>query len=225
MSSKRLNIAGIADSSTIDYIGKVSAVIYLCGCPFRCPWCQNPDLALGNAEVLKSIKLGDIVDSVRENFLIGAVSLTGGEPLMQEDTIALIESLKRETGLLLKIDTNGFYPERLEEALPFLDSVSMDLKAPIDEGYDEMVGLSKNVIRSGEKIKRSLDILKKWDKLKEARTTIIPGLTDKQEVLLKIAESVEYAGFDYYTLDNSGPEHALTTDSINLKAREKNSCT
>lgn len=41
---KKLEIAGIVPLSTIDYPNKLCAVIFLQGCNFRCPFCQNPEL-------------------------------------------------------------------------------------------------------------------------------------------------------------------------------------
>ncbi len=200
MAVKDLCLAGIADSSTLDYIGKVSAVIYLCGCPYRCPWCQNPDLVEKIEGVCKTLSIDSIISALKEDYLIGAVSITGGEPLMQPAVIDLLRELKKETQLCLKIDTNGCYPERLKQALPYLDFFSMDVKAPLDERYGNAIGLPDKWEEAVKNVKKCLDLLKGWDKPKEARTTIIPGLTDKNEEIAAIAGSIKDVGFDYYTL-------------------------
>jgi len=200
MDVKSLRLAGIADSSTLDYIGKVSAVIYLCGCPYRCPWCQNPDLVEQREEVCKTLTIDSLVKALKDDFLISAVSVTGGEPLMQPEVLDLLKEIKKQTNLALKIDTNGGYPERLAQALPYLDFFSMDIKAPLDERYGKAIGLPDKWEEAVKNIKKCLSLLKDWDKPKEARTTIIPGLTDKKEEIAKIAEVVKETGFDYYTL-------------------------
>jgi pyruvate formate lyase activating enzyme len=87
-----INFAGIVDNSTVDYPGRLSAVIYLCGCPYRCPWCQNAEL-ISNEGSCKPTEISYIVDRLKENFLIQAVCVTGGEPLMQEGTIELLEGI------------------------------------------------------------------------------------------------------------------------------------
>lgn len=37
-----LRVAGITPFTTIDFPGKLSAVAFLQGCPWRCVYCQNP---------------------------------------------------------------------------------------------------------------------------------------------------------------------------------------
>jgi pyruvate formate lyase activating enzyme len=209
MAVKDLCLAGIADSSTLDYIGKVSAVIYLCGCPYRCPWCQNPDLVEKAESVCKTLSIDSIINALREDYLIGAVSITGGEPLMQPAVIDLLKEIKKETALCLKIDTNGFYPERLAEALPYLDFFSMDIKAPLDERYGKAIGLQDMWGEAVKNVKKCLALLKEWNNPKEARTTIISGLTDKKEDVVEIALSIKDAGFDYYTLQQFRPGATL----------------
>ena len=39
-----LNIGGLHKVSLIDYPGKISAIVFLQGCNFRCPYCHNPEL-------------------------------------------------------------------------------------------------------------------------------------------------------------------------------------
>ncbi|PKP61070.1 MAG: anaerobic ribonucleoside-triphosphate reductase activating protein, partial [Candidatus Altiarchaeales archaeon HGW-Altiarchaeales-1] len=129
----KINFAGIVDYSSVDFPGHVCAVIYLCGCPYRCPWCQNADVALANPEVCREMEISEIIKNLKENFIIDAVTITGGEPLMQNETFELCLRIKNETNLLLKIDHNGFYPETLQKFLPLLDFIGLDIKAPFTE--------------------------------------------------------------------------------------------
>ncbi len=203
-----LNIAGIVDGSTLDYPGKVAAVIYLCGCPYRCPWCQNPEILDGGG-ICKTLDIDYIVSALKDDFLIGAACVTGGEPLMQEDTIKLLEEIKKETSLLLKLDTNGYYPERLKKALPHVDLLSIDIKAPLGEAYCDAAGLGENCRKAVENIKKSLESIKEWKGESEARTTIVPGMTDKKETIEEIAAVVKETGFRYYTLQQFRPMNTL----------------
>ncbi|MCK4492118.1 MAG: anaerobic ribonucleoside-triphosphate reductase activating protein, partial [Candidatus Altiarchaeales archaeon] len=194
-----INFAGIVDHSTIDYPKKVSAVIYLCGCPYRCPWCQNAELVFNKGEC-RPTEIDEILDQLKKNFLIQAVCVTGGEPLMQEETIELLERIKSETDLLLKIDTDGYFPGRLRKALPFLDFFTTDVKAPLDESYGRVVGLPDQWRKIVERVRETLSILKKWEHQKEARTTILPDLIDKVQDIVEIAKVVDDVGFTSYTL-------------------------
>ncbi|ODS38930.1 anaerobic ribonucleoside-triphosphate reductase activating protein [Candidatus Altiarchaeales archaeon WOR_SM1_SCG] len=203
----KLKFAGIVDHSTLDYPGKSAAVVYLCGCPYRCPWCQNPELVF--EEGCTMVEITQIIEKLNENFLLDAVCVTGGEPLMQENAIELLKRIKQETGLLLKIDHNGYFPKRLKEALPYLDFFTTDIKAPLNEKYGAAVGLPKNWENIVERVKKSHEILKNWDGKKEARTTIVPGLIDTKEDVGAIAKVVNDVGFEICTLQQFRPEKTL----------------
>ncbi len=203
----KINLAGIIDYSSVDFPGNISAVIYLCGCPFRCPWCQNGDVALANPEVCKETEISDIIKNLKENFIIDAVTITGGEPLIQKETYELCKKIKEETNLLLKIDHNGFYPEILEKFLDIIDYVAIDIKAPFDEKYGINTGRNdwKNVV---ERVKRTCEILSNWNKKKEARTTVVPTLIDENEII-EIAKIVNKYKFSVYTLNEFRAERTL----------------
>jgi pyruvate formate lyase activating enzyme len=203
-----INFAGIVDNSTIDYPKKLSAVVYLCGCPYRCPWCQNSELVFGKGNC-RSFDIDQIVGQLKNNFLIQAVCVTGGEALMQKEAIELLKKVKSDTDLLLKIDTNGYFPEVLVNALPFLDFLTIDVKAPLDQRYGPVVGIPfrwKNVV---ERVGKSLNTLKGWNHPKEARTTIVPDLIYKKEDIEEIAKTVNDFGFDHYTLQQFRAERTL----------------
>lgn len=206
-----INFAGIVHHSTVDYPGKNCAVIYLGGCDFRCPFCHNKELVIG--EISRNVDVGEIMDQLVNNFLIEGVCITGGEPLMQEETVKLIAVLRKNTPLLIKLDTNGSYPERLERVLPALSFVSMDIKAPFDK-YSKAIGVDSTYII--DKIKQSLAILKKSKFKKEARTTIVPGINDSEEDVAKIATIVAESKFDLYTLQQFRPKNTLDVEYENI---------
>jgi|WetSurMetagenome_2_1015567.scaffolds.fasta_scaffold143783_2 pyruvate formate lyase activating enzyme len=205
----KIEFAGIVDASTVDCCGKgVCAVIYFCGCPFRCPWCHNPELVL-SSDSCRALDMDDIVRRLRENFLVRSVTLTGGEPLMQEFLLALIDRIKKNTDLEIKLDTNGFFSKRLAVVLPRIDSLSMDLKAPLDERYGKATGRENDWFTVVENIDASLSLLNKWDGTKEARTTVVPGIIDKTEDIEKIAIAVKKGGFQRYILQQFRADKTL----------------
>lgn len=199
-----INFAGIVSNSTIDYPGKVCSVVYLHGCNFRCPWCHNPELVEGTG--FQKTEIDVIVKQLKDDFLIDAVCVTGGEPLLQEKTIELLKKIKGETNLLLKIDHNLSLPEQLERALKYLDMITVDIKNSFDN-YEKTIGADSETILFN--IKKSLLILKNWDKFKEARTTIVPDLNDNKGVVKKIAEIVKENKFSLYTLQEFRSEKTL----------------
>jgi len=213
----KINFAGIVDHSTLDYPGKSAAVVYLCGCPLRCPWCQNRELVL-EEENCRLTEIDEILRQLKENFLIDAICITGGEPLLQEETIELLKQIKSETRLLLKIDTNSYFPEMLGNSLPYLDFLTTDIKAPLDERYGKVVGLPEHWKEIVKRVRKSLAILKEWEHEKEARTTIVPGLIDRKEDIEETARIVGDTGFTLYTLQQFRPERTLDPEYEKIKS-------
>ena len=123
-------IGGLQKASLIDYPGKVSCVIFLVGCNFRCPYCHNPELV--NRHLYKgsypSEKAVCEFLSERRNLLDGIV-ISGGEPTLQNDLMCLCEKVKR-MGFQLKLDTNGSRPEIIRGLIKggLIDYVAMDIK-------------------------------------------------------------------------------------------------
>ena len=127
----KVQTGGITELSTVDYPGHVASVLYLCGCPYRCPFCQN--FALLDKKNCQEVESNKIVEKILENRpLINGVCITGGEPLQQlEGTIEICRALK-EADMDVKLDTNGFYPEKVEQILKLVDCIAMDIKAPFE---------------------------------------------------------------------------------------------
>jgi len=205
--------AGMLDFSTVDYPGKLCAVIFLGGCPFRCPWCHSPELATADTQTCKEKSVSEIVKQLKQNFVIDAVSITGGEPLLQPSTINLLETIKNQTTLLTKIDTTCFFPEQLEKALPFLDAISIDIKAPLNEKYSKATDRNdwELVINN---LKRAHNILKNWKRsnpsfMLEVRTTIVPEINNKTEDIEQISHQIAYLNADIYTLQQFRPTKTL----------------
>jgi pyruvate formate lyase activating enzyme len=212
-----LKIAGVMDSSTQDYPGKVAAVIYLCGCPYRCPWCQNPELTVEEG-ICRTVDINYVVSALKEDFLINAACVTGGEPLMQKSSLELLKAIKTETGLSLKLDTNGYYPDMLALALPYVDLLSMDIKAPLGPGYGVATGLGDRHIEAVSRMKKSLAAIRDWGGASEARTTVVPGITDSKEAIEQIASTVKEYGFKSYTLQQFRPMNTLDPSYLKKKS-------
>jgi pyruvate formate lyase activating enzyme len=175
-----IDIGGIL-VSTIEYTGKISLVIFAAGCMLRCPYCHNPGIIEGgNLREISEIynKIDDSLD------FIDSIVLTGGEPLLQHKKV--IKAL----GLSTKLDTNGYYPEKLEEILDFVDYVALDIKAPFKK-YKEIIGLD-----IGKNVQKSIQVCLKSDAYLECRTTYVPGLLNPEDIN-DIAKIIEC---DLYTI-------------------------
>ena len=170
---------GYLPASFLDWEGHVSAVIFCLGCNFRCPWCHNGGLALGDGEKLD---LGKILSDVerRAAFLDGVV-ISGGEPTLQPGLPALAREITA-LGLPVKLDTNGSRPEVIEKLLNegLVEHVAMDVKAPLDAAsYERLTAARVNV----EKIRSSMEIIKNRAPSYEFRTTYVPALHSREDLL------------------------------------------
>ncbi|MCS7009501.1 MAG: radical SAM protein, partial [Chthoniobacterales bacterium] len=80
--SPPLRIGGYLPLSATDYPGCLSAVIFLRGCPWRCPYCHNPELQpfVGpNTPPWQQI----LVHLQKRRNKLDAVVFSGGEPCAQ----------------------------------------------------------------------------------------------------------------------------------------------
>jgi len=123
-------IGGLQKTSLIDYPGKICCVIFLYGCNFICPFCQNPDLvgSMTDADAATPPEqFYRFLDS-RRSFL-DAVVISGGEPTLQPGLTQFCERIK-QLGYSVKLDTNGSRPQVLHRLLAagLIDYVAMDIK-------------------------------------------------------------------------------------------------
>jgi len=186
-----MKIGGFQKTSLLDYPDRISAIVWTSGCNFRCPFCYNKNLALGTAELFPQDEILSFL-SKRKALLEGVV-ISGGEPLLHDDLIDFIKRIK-DLRLLVKIDTNGAFPERLSELLEqqLVDYVAMDVKAP-KKKYPELTGVDIDL----SNIEASIDLLKTKAPAYEFKTTFIPGLLTKEDII-EIAQWLK--GADTYFL-------------------------
>lgn len=160
-----INIGGVLKFSTLDYPGKLSAVIFCQGCPNNCVYCHNPDFIPVKTDT--SINFKDVVEFLRtRQGLLDAVVFSGGEPLIQEGLYSAMFQIK-SLGFLVGIHTSGVNPKRLSEVMDITDWIGFDIKTT----FDKYEVITRNNV-SGELAKESLDIILKANVPYEIRTTV-----------------------------------------------------
>ncbi len=225
-------IGGFQKFSLIDYPGEVAAIVFTSGCNFRCPYCHNPELvnlsistrrvsAAGGYAISEENILSFLEKRVRK---LTAVSITGGEPSIQEDLPEFIKKIKK-MGFLVKLDTNGSNPDMLEKLIKnrLIDYVAMDIKAPLSL-YEEVAHSDCSSL-----IKKSIDVIisslatsnsylserntqANADKLQtgtidyEFRTTIVKSLLSEYDI---IEIGKEISGAASYYLQRFMPSKTL----------------
>ncbi len=181
-----LKIGGLMRMSLLDYPGEVACTLFMSGCNFKCPYCHNRDLVFipENYEFLDPEEVLSFLEKRRS--LLDAVCITGGEALLQKNLISLIRRI-RELGYLIKLDTNGNYPDRLKEVVEsgLIDYVAMDVKNT-PEKYAETVGMNESAFDIGP-LQQTMDYLKSGVIPFEFRTTVVKELHTPED-LEKIAD-------------------------------------
>lgn len=197
-------IKGFIETSFVDWPGRLTAVLFLPGCNFRCPYCHNADLALGGRG-LPTWPFPSILECLKElSGWVDGVCITGGEPTLHSYLPELFTVFKRQ-GFKTKLDTNGSNPEMLERLIneSLVDYVAMDVKAPLNRfSYAECTG----VVPPLENIQKSMNVLIKGDIPYQFRTTILPKLHTIHDVL-RLAEQLR--GAMDYRLHNFNPGRTL----------------
>lgn len=171
-----MRINGFIGVSLIEYPNKIASVLFTSPCNFRCPFCHNPDLITINYTTIdeKTI-LKDLKE--RASFIDG-VSITGGEPLLQDDLFEFLREIKK-LGLLVKIDTNGYISGKIELLIKqgLIDNIAMDIKTSLKK-YNIATGINIDT----SKIKKSIEIIMKSEIDYEFRTTVVPGIVTQDDI-------------------------------------------
>lgn len=217
-----IKIGGLQKLTLIDYPGRLAATVFLFGCNFRCPWCYAPHLVLPQSKkgqtLIGEISQKDFFSFLKERKkLLEGVVICGGEPTIHKELPQFITEIKK-LSFLVKIDTNGSNPEMLQKLVrpgkgqaPLVDCLAMDIKAPlVEEKYQQAVNLKIDI----DKIKKSLDIIKNCGIDYELRTTVVPGLHTKDDII-DIAKSISPA--KNYFLQNFRAEQTLSPGFKNKK--------
>lgn len=174
-------LAAVACRKTtlIDFPGRVAAALFLPGCNFSCPYCHNAPLvgaAEGGESVDGLIPLADFMRFLgRRAPLLSGLVISGGEPLLHGETVAIAAEAHR-LGLAVKLDTNGYFPERM--AAVAADYAAIDFKtAPSAYGR-----VAPALPDAADRVLASLAALRASGRPFEVRITCAPGIVGMEEL-------------------------------------------
>lgn len=189
-----IKIGGIERFSIVDFPNRMSAVVFMQGCPWRCPFCHNTQLQDINGET--NIVWQKFIDFLgTRKGVLDAVVFSGGEPLVQKGLIDAIKDVKA-LGYQIGLHTGGYRPEFFREVIELVDWVGFDIKAPLEKNrYKDVTGQIADV----EKVKESLNILIESGKNFECRTTCDPRFISIED-LYNIADNLKRLGVKEYYL-------------------------
>ena len=153
---------------TVDGPG-IRFVIFMQGCNLQCKFCQNRDTwdVCGGMEYTVPELLAKI-ERYKSYFVPsgGGVTISGGEPLVQQDfLIELLTALKAD-GIHTAIDTAGSFDitDNVKQIIDLADLFLLDIKCINDDICKYLTSVSNKVL--------------------------VPGITDKEEDLLKLKDFI-----------------------------------
>lgn len=159
------------------------------GCNLRCPFCQNYDISWGEAVNIREKKSEEITPQelaetalfYRDRGNIG-VAFTYNEPLIGYEFVRDTAKIVHEAGMLNVLVSNGTAElSVLEELLPYIDGMNIDLKGFTDEYYSEVLDGSRKMVM--DFIERAVK-----DCHVELTTLIIPGENDSEDEIRRMSK-------------------------------------
>ena len=205
-------IGDVESFSIVDFPNKIAAVVFMQGCPWKCPFCYNLSLQKIGKQTETEWAFETLKCLLKKRKpMLDAVVFSGGEPLLQDGLEEAIDEVK-VLGYEVGLHTGGFRPQMLKKVINKVDWVGLDIKAPIDAGkYKVATGCFDNV----ENIKESLNILIKSGVDFECRTTCDPRILSVDDIY-EIATSLKDLGVKEYYLQKYRPIESdkTTTDDM-----------
>lgn len=162
------------------------------GCTMHCPWCQNHDIAQPKDPTsirTRSVRPEELAREAQELMTRGniGVAYTYNEPLFHWKDVLACAQVVHAHGLKNVLVTNGLIaPEKLEQLLPYVDALNIDLKG-FDQGAYDVTGGRLDTV------KRNIELASERSHV-EVTTLVIPGFNDDMAEL--DAEAAWLAGVD-----------------------------
>jgi len=200
-----MKFSGFRKTSLVDYPDRVASVLFTPGCNLRCPYCYNWRIVVNpQPPFLNGEKALQMLEERKK--YVGAVVVTGGEPTIHKELPKFLKRLK-DKGFAVKLDTNGFNPKILEESLPYLDYVALDIKTS-PEKYS-LLGAENTML-----LIQTIEMLRSGKVEYEFRTTVVPRFVEEED-LPKIGEMIK--GAKTLALQQFVPGDTLNEDFKNVK--------
>jgi len=178
-------IHSFTSGSTVDGPG-VRVVAWTAGCQWRCLYCHNPDTwNMMNGMPITLDRAVEQLSRYRHGLKImsGGLTLSGGEPLMQDRFAVKLFTAAKAMGIHTCIETNGYLGDRLsDDELESIDLVMLGIKTWGAEKYRQLVG--KDSAPTLEFAHRLASLRRPvW-----VRFVLVPGLTDDPDDIAHIAK-------------------------------------
>jgi len=171
--------------SAVDGPG-MRVVIWTTGCMWRCQYCHNPDTwTMRNGMPVSVARAVEQLGKYRHGLKVmsGGLTISGGEPLMQQNFVFKVLAGAKKLGIHTAIETNGYLGANLSDAdLANLDLVLLGIKSWEPARHKDLTGrdigptldFARRLAAAGKPI---------W-----VRFVLVPGLTDHADDITAIAK-------------------------------------
>ncbi|MFH0911208.1 MAG: anaerobic ribonucleoside-triphosphate reductase activating protein [Planctomycetota bacterium] len=201
-------IRGFLPASLNEWDGRISAVLFLEGCNWRCPYCHGWRLVRDPAS-LPEIPIGEVLRVLEEETeWVDGVTITGGEPTLQPAIEALVELFHRR-GLAVKLETNGSRPRLMESLirLGMLDCLALDYKAPL---APDRLKRASGVAEEVAAVRRSFELAASSGLELEFHTTLCPACVSLEDLPEMGRQLARIAPRARWVLQRYNPEDVLS---------------
>lgn len=163
------------------------------GCNFHCDFCQNWQISQDMGTPTEDITSEEVIAKAKECGSFG-IAYTYNEPFIWYEFVLETAKLAKKSGLENVLVTNGYVNMKpLEEMLPYIDAMNIDLKAFNDDFYRKTCkGSLAPVLETIKRASRDCHV--------ELTTLVIPTLNDSEEEMKKEVE---------WICENVGPKTPL----------------
>lgn len=151
------------------------------GCNLHCLFCQNAHISQESGALTQKITSAQVIDKARFNKSFG-IAYTYNEPFIWYEFVIETARLARQNGLENVLVTNGYVNmEPLEEMLPFIDAMNIDIKSFDEDFYMKICA---------GRLKPILDVIKRSARSCHVELTnlIIPTLNDSEGCIRKMVD-------------------------------------
>ena len=162
-------------------------VVFFQGCSLRCKYCHNRDTwAINAGKEYTTTELIAKISRYKNYFTVsgGGVTLSGGEPLLQQDFLLDLLPKLKEQKIHVAIDTSGSFPltDKIKQIIYLADLFLLDIKCINDDICKDLVGVSNKLELEFAKYLSNIgkDV---W-----IRQVLVPGITDHEEDLLMLKD-------------------------------------
>lgn len=160
------------------------------GCNFACEFCQNWSISQDPGTITEKITSLEIIKKAKEVGSFG-IAYTYNEPFIWFEFVLDTAKLAKKENLCNILVTNGYVnPQPLEEILPYIDAMNIDLKSMDDSFYRDICkGTLEPVLYTIKRSHQHCHI--------ELTNLVVPSLNDSDAHFIRLVD---------WVYENLGPE-------------------